>query len=153
MNQVLTPQVLTPVDVLSNTEFFANLTPAQLEKIASISQLRPYEDRSYIYKQGDAASSFYVLVEGTVKFTLGFAGRDASSGDILRRGKVFGWAALTPTASYRIATASCLTPCTVLAINGDGLLSLMERDHTLGFLIMKQLTLLITGTLAAFAAG
>jgi CRP-like cAMP-binding protein len=53
----------------------------------------------------------------------------------------------------RIATASCVTPCTVLAIDGDTLNDLMEQDTALGFQLMKQLNLLVTRTLTAFAAG
>ncbi len=35
----------------------------------------------------------------------------------------------------------------------DEFLDLMEQDNALGFQVMKQLNLLITGTLTAFAAG
>ena len=36
---------------------------------------------------------------------------------------------------------------------GDTLNDLMEQDTALGFQLMKQLNLLVTGTLTAFAAG
>ena len=49
--------------------------------------------------------------------------------------------------------ASCLSRCDMLAVDGVGLLNLMEQDHTLGYRLMTQLTRLITGTLTAFASG
>lgn len=153
MSEAVTPLSLTPVDILSRTEFFGNLTPARLELVSGVSQLQKYEQDCQIYRHGEPAKQFYVLVEGMVKFAVGFGDRNASAGDILRRGSVFGWAALTPGAKHRIATASCVTPCTVLAIDGDGLVELMECDHTLGFQLMTQLNHMITGTLVAFAAG
>lgn len=150
--EVLTP-TLTPADILSQTDFFAGLTPRQLALVSDISQLQEYGEGCQIYNLGESARNFYVLIEGMVRFAIGFGSRNASAGDILRRGEVFGWAALTPGARQRIATASCVTPCTVLAINGDALVELMEQDHSLGFRVMKQLNFLITGTLTAFAAG
>jgi CRP/FNR family transcriptional regulator, cyclic AMP receptor protein len=142
-----------PTDVLSQTDFFAVLTPEQLQRVAAISQLQEHPEGVRIYNHGDPATYFYVLADGIVRFVIGFGNRNASAGDILRRGNVFGWAALTPGAKSRIATASCVTRCTVLAIDGDALNDVMEQDTALGFQLMKQLNLLVTGTLAAFAAG
>ena len=105
------------------------------------------------YKIGETAKTLYVLIDGMVRFAIGYGKREASAGDILRCGQVFGWAALTPTSSVRIATATCLSPCTVLAVDGDRLLHLMEQDHTLGYRLTSQLNILITGTLTAFAGG
>jgi len=143
----------SPIDVLSQADFFAALTPEQLQRICGVSQMQECEEGCRIYNHGDPAKDFYVLVEGMVRFAIGFGNRNASAGDILRRGKVFGWAALTPGAKYRIATATCVTPCTVLAIDGDALVDLMEQDNALGFQLMKRLNLLVTGTLTAFAAA
>lgn len=143
----------TPIRILSQTVFFAGLTTEQLERISSISRFEEWEEGRQIYNIGEPAKVLYVLIEGMVRFAIGYGTRNASAGDILRRGQVFGWAALTPRANLRIATASCLTSSTVLAIDGDSLLSLMEEDHTMGYRIMHQFSLLITGTLTAFAAG
>jgi toluene monooxygenase system ferredoxin subunit len=152
MSDILT-RSRAPLDVLSQTDFFAALAPEQLARVAAICQLQECAEGLRIYNHGDSAKYFYVLAEGTVRFAIGFGSRHAAAGDILRRGHVFGWAALTPGARYRIATASCVTPCTVLAIDGDALMGLMEQDTALGYRLMKQLNLLITGTLTAFAAA
>jgi hypothetical protein len=152
MSDTLTPP-RAPADVLSQTDFFAVLTPDQLRRVGSISQIQEHAEGVRIYNHGDPAKYFYVLAAGMVRFAIGFGNRKASAGDILRRGNVFGWAALTPGAKCRIATASCVTHCTVLAIDGDTLNDLMEQDTALGFQLMKQLNLLVTGTLTAFAAG
>lgn len=153
MNGGLALRSLSPVTLLDRTEFFDALSRLQLEKVADICQLKHYNPHCDIYRHGDEAEDLYVLVDGTVMVAVGFGERNASAGNTLRRGSVFGWAALTPTANHRIATASCITPCTVLSIDGKALIALMEQDHTLGYLLMKQINLLITGTLLAFAAG
>ncbi len=144
---------MAPAAILSQTGFFSELTPAQIERVAALSGLRDCDEGQQVYRIGDPANVVYVLLRGMVRHSIGFGGRNASVGDVLRRGEVFGWAALTPSCNVRIATASCLTPCRFLAIDGAGLIALMEQDHTLGYRLMTQLNRLITGTLTAFAGG
>jgi len=139
--------------ILSQTDFFKGLTSSQIARVAAVSERQQFEGGHQIYRIGEPAKSVYVLVDGTVRMTIGFGGRNAKAGDIVRRGDVFGWAALTPACNQRIATASCLSLCDILAVDGVGLMNLMEQDHTLGYRLMTQLTRLITGTLTAFAGG
>lgn len=143
----------TPDGILSQTDFFQGLTPGQIDRVAAVSKMQQFEDGHQVYRIGEPAKAVYVLVAGTVRMAIGFGGRNAKAGDIVRRGDVFGWAALTPGCNQRIATASCLSPCDILAVDGVALINLMEQDHTLGYRLMTQLTRLITGTLTAFAGG
>lgn len=140
-------------DVLAETWFFADLARPQIETIAALGRIERYPKNSVIYDLGDAANDFYVLVDGMVRFTIGLGNRQTSAGQILRRGEVFGWAALVRHAQKRIAASFCITPCTVLALNGNQLLDLNDRDHSIGYHVMKQINLLITSNLTAFAAG
>jgi CRP-like cAMP-binding protein len=140
-------------EIIKGTAFFAGLTPAQYERVAALGHLDYFRQDSQIYNIGDAAADFYVLVDGMVRFSIGFGSRRAAAGQVLRRGEVFGWAALVEEAPKRIASACCITPCTVLTMSGDQLLLLMEADHSLGFRLMKQVNALITGNLTAFASG
>jgi len=141
------------VEIVAATGFFAELTAAQRERVAALGHIETYRQDGQIYDIGDAATDFYVLVDGMVRFSIGLGNRRAAAGQVLRRGEVFGWAALVEQAPKRIASASCISPCSVLAINGDQLLLLMEADHSLGYRLMKQLNALITGNLTAFASG
>ncbi len=124
-----------------------------MRAIAALGRIENYRQDNQIYNLGDAAVDCYVLVDGMVRFSIGLGNRRTAAGQVLHRGEVFGWAALVDEAPTRIASAVCLTPCTVLAINGEQLLLLMEADHSMGFRLMKQLNILITGNLTAFASG
>lgn len=142
-----------PLDVLAESAFFAGLSGKQLGAIRALCQVQEFAQGSHIYVLGEPATNLYVLVEGTVRFALAMGSREASVGEIIRRGQVFGWAALLEEAQTRIANASCLTSCVVVAMNGNEMLRLMDQDPSLGYMIMKRLNKLITGELAAFAAG
>jgi toluene monooxygenase system ferredoxin subunit len=152
-NEGASPMVATPGVILAQTAFFRDLTAAQLARIAASSEMQDCAEGAQVYRVGEPARYVYVLVRGMVRLAVGMGTRDASAGNILRRGEVFGWAAMTPACSLRIATASCLTPCSFLAIDGARLVELMEQDHTMGYRLSTQLTRLITSTFTAFAGG
>ena len=139
--------------LLGRGRFFSRLAPAQLERLAGIARVFSFPQDTRIYTVGDEVDHFYVLADGTVRFTLGLGKRDTAAGDIIRSGEVFGWAALVEGYSRRIATAYCLTPCRVVAIDGRGLRAYMDADPAAGYLIMKQLAVLLTSELTTFAAG
>ena len=144
---------LQATGLLAQARFFSALTRAQLERVASLGRMRSFPQDTRIYAIGDAVDDFYVLAEGMVRFTLGLGKRETSAGDIIRRGEVFGWAPLVEGHERRIATAYCLTPCEVVAIDGRALNALMEEDSALGFALLKKLAVLLTSELVAFAAG
>ena len=139
--------------LLAGGRFFGRLAPAQLERVAAIGRVVAFPQDTRIYTIGDEVDDFYVLAEGTVRFTLGLGKRETAAGDIIRRGEVFGWAALVEGYSRRIATAYCLTGCEVVALDGARLRAFMDADPLAGYLIMKQLAVLLTSELTAFAAG
>lgn len=139
--------------VLEQARFFSGLDKAQLGRVAALGRVRSFPQDTRIYTVGDAVDDFYVLADGVVRFTLGLGKRETSAGDIIRRGDVFGWAPLVEGHERRIATAYCLTPCEVIAIDGGALNALMERDAALGYALMKKLAVLLTSELVAFAAG
>jgi CRP-like cAMP-binding protein len=147
--------VVTPdrAKLLAQTLFFRELTAEQVAQVSQLGRVEEYPQDSLVYNLGEPAEDFYVLIDGMVRFTIGLGNRQARAGQILKRGEVFGWAALVENAQKRIASAVAITPCTLIAINGDQLLILMNQDHSLGYRIMKQLNVLITGNLTAFASG
>ena len=139
--------------VLRQARFFANLAPAQLQRVAALARVERFSQNTRIYNLADPAVYFYVLADGMVRFTLGIGKRDTSAGEIIRCGDVFGWAALIAGAQKRIATALCLSSCEVIALGGNELIALMDSDHSIGYAVMKQLSVLLTSELTSFAAG
>jgi CRP-like cAMP-binding protein len=144
---------ISALPILEEAKFFSDLTHDQLERIAAICGVQEFPNGSQIYNLGNPAKYFYVLIDGIVRFNLTLGNRQASAGEFIRRGEVFGWAALIENAQRRIATASCMTACTVLRVEGDQLLQLMEQDHSIGYYLMKKINVLITSKMTAFAAG
>jgi toluene monooxygenase system ferredoxin subunit len=89
-----------------------------------------------------------VLESGRVEFLIGRDERVSPAGFMLRKGEVFGWAALVENQPRRIAKATCLEPSQLLKINGMQALQVLESDPASGFLVMRRLASLIARYLA-----
>ena len=139
--------------VLARTSFFSRFSNAQRARILSIAKPVTLPIGKQVYGVGEPARIFYVLLEGKILFSLAVGNRQASAGQIISGGDVFGWGALVESGQKRIATAIATTSCAALAIDGDELLALADADHSLGYALMRALNMIITGTLTAFAAG
>ena len=64
--------------------------------------------------------------------------RAAPGGFMLKKGEVFGWAALLEGYPNRIASARCLEDSRVLRINGKRALAVLEKDPQSGFVVMRR---------------
>jgi toluene monooxygenase system ferredoxin subunit len=68
---------------------------------------------------------------------------------MLKKGKVFGWAALLEGYLARIASARCLEASSLLRINGRAALGVLEDDPSASFIVMRRLAVLIARYLAS----
>lgn len=133
-------------------ELFNGLGPGILEKLAGLAQRESHDAGAVLYRPGDPAEDFFVLDSGRVEFLLGRGDRAAPGGFMLKKGEVFGWAALLEGTPARIASARCLEPSHVLRINGRVALGVLESDPAAGFTVMRRLAALIARYLASSGA-
>lgn len=134
---------MVTVDALRNTELFQDLSDETLGAITGLAKVASYEDGDSIYELGDDADDLYLVDSGRVRFSLGVGNRPLASGSVMTAGTIFGWAALLEAQPRRLATAICLEPSTVLAINGRALLQIFDRDTAAGYTVMRRLAAMI----------
>ena len=120
-------------------ELFTGLNSSTLEKLVGLARRENHPAGATLYRPGDAADDFYVLDSGRVEFQIG---RDPA-GFMLKKGEVFGWAALLESHPQRIASARVLESATVLRINGKQALGVLESDPASGYVVMRRLAGLI----------
>jgi toluene monooxygenase system ferredoxin subunit len=129
-------------------ELFNGLDTRILEKLASLAKREEHAAGALLYRPGDPAEDFFVLDAGRVEFLVGRGERTAPGGFMLKKGEVFGWAALLDGYPARIASARCLEASSVLRINGKAALAVLEKDPAAGFVVMRRLAALIARYLA-----
>ncbi len=134
---------------LNAAELLIGISEPTLAAITALAQKEDRDAGSICYDFGAPADDFYILESGRVEFVIGRDGRLSPAGFMLRKGEVFGWAALLDSQPQRIARATCLEPSRLLRINGKQTLELLEKDSVSGYLVMRRLSSLIARYLAA----
>jgi toluene monooxygenase system ferredoxin subunit len=137
---------------LKMADLFDGIAERTLDQIIGLARNETHEEGSVLYRPGDPVEDFYVLESGRVNFSIGREERTRPAGFMLRKGEIFGWAALLENQPQRIASASCLEKSTLLAINGKETLKVLESDPAAGFVVMRRLSSLITKHLTASGA-
>ncbi len=130
-------------------ELFTGIAAPTLSALSALAKREQYVAGSTLYKPGDPAADFFVLDSGRVEFQIGRDERTSPAGFMLKKGEVFGWAALLENQPHRIASALALENSALLRINGKQALKLLESDPASGFIVMRRLSALIARFLAA----
>ncbi len=122
---------------LKGIALFEDLTDGMLDKLAPAVRAESLKERQIIYETGNAANDFYSLKQGKVLLEAELAQSLIISLGSIKQGYSFGWSALFPSASHT-SYAVCSEPSELYVVPGNKLLSLIEDDHTMGFLVMQK---------------
>lgn len=133
-------------------ELFHGISGKSLAAIKALAKREEFPQGGTLYDVGDPAEDFFVLESGRVEFLIGRDERTSPAGFMLRRGEVFGWAALLDNQPLRIARATCLERSTLLRINGRQALNVLEADTASGYIVMRRLAALVARYLASSGA-
>jgi len=128
---------MVSLEELRKINLFRNLDAGMLETIRPFVELRDFQNREVIFREGDKALYFYMLLRGSVLLEVQASPSILISLGAVKQGFSFGWSALLPEEANYTSHAVCTEASDVLMIPAGKLLSLMESDHTMGFRIME----------------
>lgn len=129
---------------LKVSALFKGVPDAVIARLDGLARREEHASQSTLYDLGDPADDLYVLESGRVEFIIGREDRTRMDGFMLHKGEVFGWAALLDDQSQRIAKATCVEQSSLLRLNGEAVLKVLADEPAVGFLVMRQLSMLIT---------
>ncbi len=131
--------------VLKQTDIFYEMTPTQIELIASICDERTFERNALVFAENTPGDELYIIVEGEVDIQVDptIIGSDLQVGlqtiATLRRGQSFGEVALVDE-GVRSAAARCTEHNTrLLVIPRANLMLLCDTYPQLGYRLMRNL--------------
>jgi len=133
------------VKLLKRCEVFIGLDDSDLEEIADLPSWRisTYNAGDFIFREAATAKDFHILEEGEISLLI--TSRQTGTKklvqvpvDTVTKGDVFGWSSLVAPHS-RNMSAICVKRSTVVAVSGIELNELMDRNHSLGYEVMKSL--------------
>jgi len=140
--------MLTAEDI-QGYNLFTGLDKLELERIAELCTRQTYETNTVIFDPNTNRSDVYLLEGGneSIQIEIPIHGeRPKIVIHTLSKGETFGWAPLCPV-QIRTATARVIEPATVIQINGAGLLRLFDQNNHMGYLVMRNLSSIISSRL------
>ncbi|MBW2471865.1 MAG: cyclic nucleotide-binding domain-containing protein, partial [Deltaproteobacteria bacterium] len=149
-------------NLLSGFSFFSDVDPDTQEAISSKGEILEFKAEDIIFRVDEPANHFYGLLEGEVDLVLVFKDKVLKTDieyeeaiqatmvdeekeiivDTVTAGQVFGWASIVGPAK-RTVNAECSENSRVISIPAGDLIAMFDKDHTLGFTIMKRLSAII----------
>jgi CRP-like cAMP-binding protein len=117
--------------------FLKGFTPEQLDHLARLAKLRDFEPGDLIFKQGDPAGAFYLIVWGTVSLT--HAGLKHNTPiQSLTAGDALGWSWLFPPYGWHF-NAMTVEPARLIEFDGEQLRRLCAERPRFGYDFMNRI--------------
>jgi CRP-like cAMP-binding protein len=134
--------------LLVETRLFSDLAPHHLETIAGCAVTARFDEGEYVFREGGAADTFYVIRSGTVALETHVPGRGATRLMTLHDEDVLGWSWLFSPYRWHL-DARALEPVRALAFDGACLREKSVEDHDLGYELMRRFAEVIVSRLQA----
>lgn len=135
-------------EILERHPFFQRLEPDQLQEIALHCEQVSYSAGEYIFKEGEPANLFYLVLHGQIALEIHDPVRDPLIFQTLCDEDLMGWSWLFPPYRWHF-DARAVKPVRLLAIDGSWLREKMEADPKLGYLFMTRVSQIVLERLQA----
>ena len=129
-------------ELLAEIGPFDNLGAEHLELIAGCGGNRSLEEGSYLFHEGEAADTFYVVRHGRVALEIFVPGRGPVMVETIGPGEVIGWSWLFDPYRWHM-DARVVEHGSAIGFDGACLRGKCESDHDLGYELMKQFATLL----------
>ena len=130
---------MTAVEEVVQIPFFQGIPAEALREIAAQSTILTLEAGRTFISQHAAAEHVFFLISGSVQFYIHFHGvDDLLVGTMRQPGALLGWSVVRKPHRYT-ATVRCEEECRVLRLPRDVLISLVETQPRLGYLLLKRI--------------
>ena len=127
---------------ITESELFKGVSQRFITRIANASEEQNYKADSIIFRRGEQASYFYVLVSGEVHGEMGAEETLA----VDKPGEIFGWSAMVAPYAYT-GTARCVKDTRVIKISRDLIEEVINEHPAEGLAVLKNLAAIIAGRL------
>jgi CRP-like cAMP-binding protein len=121
---------------VNQSELFMGTSMDFVKKFMDISQMTSHAKGEILFRENDPARSFYILLSGCVKLSVGKPGQVVY--EACRVGEAFGWSSLIGGDEYS-ASAKCIEPTKLLKTDNEKFKRILDQDPFNGVIFFKQL--------------
>ena len=109
-----------------------------LKSLIPITEMLLFDKDELVLKQGEKADRFFFLKKGKILLEQRITDTMTVSLSSIKPGFSFGWSAMLEDALYS-TDAICAENCEVYSFRESKIKKVMEKDHSLGFIISQRL--------------
>ncbi len=142
----MTTQSVT--DTLRGIQFLRDLTDDLIDQLADVARIVDFPAGSVIFRQGEAATTLYLVVRGNVSLEICAAGVGCKRILTVGSGELLGWSPVLEQGRLS-ATARTISATQAVAFSGAQVLALCEQDPRFGYEFMKRAALALAKRLNA----
>jgi len=114
---------------LTKSDFFKDLRQEAIHEISEIAVEESHDAGGRLFSPGDPANDFYLLMEGTVRISIGKTNHKEYI--VQNLGEAFGWSSVVGNDTYT-AEATCMAPTRLLRIRNTDLEKVFENHERSG---------------------
>lgn len=128
----------TPELAIAKHPFFHDLPEEDIRIIAGQANVVNFNEGDVLFKEGEDADKFYLIIKGKVALETYSAGRGVINIQTVEDGEMLGWSWLVAPHKYRFG-AKVITKTEMIVINGNQLRARCEKAPILGYEMMKRM--------------
>ncbi|HUA72831.1 MAG TPA: cyclic nucleotide-binding domain-containing protein [Solirubrobacteraceae bacterium] len=126
-------------DLIAQAPVFGGLEPGQLKLIAGCGRNEHVAGGSFLFREGEPASRFFLIRRGSVAIEVQAPGRGALTIETLHAGDTAGISWLFEPYRWQL-DARALEPSELIGFDAVCLRGKVEADHELGYELMRRFT-------------
>ena len=134
----MTPPQSAVLEQLGRHPLLRRLAEDDLRALVNNASVRVFDERAALFAEGDEGRSVLVVAHGYVKMSVVTTGGREVVLDVVGPGDVFGELGVL-TDQARAATATAMTSCSVLSIDGRAFLAALGRSPEAMFWVIRLL--------------
>lgn len=126
--------------IIQELDLFGGIDDDIVEELVSTMETESYNSGDLVFKAGDPADNFFILIVGAVNLYVSSVAKAAFVA--LKQGDAFGWSSLAGRETYS-STATCAETTRLYKINKDKLDRMLRQHPATGMLFYKRLAGLV----------
>jgi CRP-like cAMP-binding protein len=128
---------------LKQIVILGHLTEKMIEKLLPRIDLQKFEEGTVIFREGDPGDTFYMLKRGKVVLEQQLSDNVKIYVTSIKPGYSFGWSAVLGEIDHYTLDAVCTEDSEVLSIKRDAVRKLLDEDHSMGYLLMQRIVVVV----------
>jgi len=128
---------MSVIDLFKNVALFSGLSDSELKSVVEICARKSFPAGGVIIQQGDTGDELFIIQEGQVEIVI-MGTQPERPVVVLGKGQILGEMSLLDF-GFRSATARAAEPTVVQVIREADFSVLCERDHHIGYVVMRNL--------------